>query len=158
MERPYMDAWKRYLTEQAKPTTTSKTGTPGKTGTTSTVGTTTKPTTINLFKDPADHISFDTGIIKYPKELSKLIKSPKGDYVEFMVATNNSGDVILRWFPKDPDTLHRYGITDDRPTGQLLFNKNICKDLKKRHIKPRYNSNATYAQNTGQPGQSDTVA
>jgi hypothetical protein len=153
MERPYMDAWKRYLTEQAKP------GTPGKTGTTSTVGTTSKPTTINLYKNLGDGIKFDTGTIKYPKELYKLIKNPKGDYVEFLVATNNTGDIILRWFPKSPTMLHAVGVTDGRPTGLILYNKNICKHLQEIHKPPsRHNPNATYAQNTGQPGQSDTMA
>ena len=142
---------KQILTEQSvssKPKTTTTANSP----------TTKKPTTINLYKDPADHISFDTGVIRYPKELDTLLKTAKGTYVEFMVATNNHGDIILRWFTKYPDELREYAATAEQATGNIYFNKNVCAYLKRRHIRPKYNPNATFAQNTGTPGQPGTTA
>lgn len=143
MERPYLEAWKQYLTEAAAPAKSNVTK---------------KPTTINLYKDPADHISFDTGVIRYPKELDTLLKTAKGTYVEFMVATNNHGDIILRWFTKYPDALREYAASAEQATGNTYYNKNVCAYLKRQHIRPKYNPNATFAQNTETPGQPDTMA
>ena len=153
MERPYLQAWKQYLTEHS---TTAKSNTIK------------KPTTINLYKDPEDQISFDTGVIRHPKELDKLYPiGGRDSYVEFMVATNNNGEIILRWFTKYPDELREYAVTSNRPSGMLgglqgatgskYFNKNVCAYLKRQHIPPTYNPNATYGQNTGTPGQPDTT-
>jgi len=112
----------------------------------------TTPITVNLYSDSANTKRFDTGkISNWPGD-----KLKNGKEYEFIVKTNNHGDVILRWSGQLPMRFKHVDAMNGIEKG-TYYNKNLTKNLLQKYSKPNYNPNATFAQSSEPTDNTDAM-